>query len=543
MNDLETGALARIADATGVSIAPGPERNELTVDGVSLHIPELKPDAGREDTLLDYNRAFPSKARGDARERILYQAIQEASGGKPAQPDGQFRAELETYIDGVADTARPYVAEAMRDAYWQQRRQSYLIPYHSILPASFVQSKSAPDYYGRFREIRYKGFSGEILPYLCWNGEGVNLEPLEALAELMNGETGFSTIDVLFVKAAKSASSRAGASASAERLAAELREENLKALPTHFSLPTLRLIQQDLITVTALAKQVPRRDVIGMLTLALSMEIALYYYRAAACLSRSLDRATNASWGRAARSRCGCSVNLDRACLTGAIKFRVGIGDRQVSMRDECAVSFREVDAQMLVPLAANIATANVAEALAAGLQGRERRQADPDSLVTDLQGDARFRRQFNAGCSAAAALNAIRWQIAVTVDQAVAYGKLDPGLFALRQSMVEARRSDLKYLGRDVVNQLAKAEVGGFIRTRGSVTFFEVDRELLTLLVRLICRGRQTAFGQFLARLREYGLEPADGEQALLADTLERLGMLTRYSDSGESTYVCDPL
>jgi len=43
-----------------------------------------------------------------------------------------------------------------------------------------------------------------------------------------------------------------------------------------------------------------------------------------------------------------------------------------------------------------------------------------------------------------------------------------------------------------------------------------------------------------FLPALREYGLAPQDAaEEQLLANALQRLGLLDRYSDAGEATYV----
>ena len=43
-----------------------------------------------------------------------------------------------------------------------------------------------------------------------------------------------------------------------------------------------------------------------------------------------------------------------------------------------------------------------------------------------------------------------------------------------------------------------------------------------------------------FLPALRAYGLAPQDArEEELLAEALQRLGLLDRYSDAGEATYV----
>lgn len=107
---------------------------------------------------------------------------------------------------------------------------------------------------------------------------------------------------------------------------------------------------------------------------------------------------------------------------------------------------------------------------------------------------------------------------------------------------MLTARRGRLKHTSRDVVNQLAKRAFGGsLIRSNGTrVTFFELDEDYLFLLVKLVCGGGELAYEEFLAGLELYGLAPQDGdERDRLAATLEAMGMLTRYSDAGESTYV----
>jgi DNA phosphorothioation-dependent restriction protein DptG len=57
---------------------------------------------------------------------------------------------------------------------------------------------------------------------------------------------------------------------------------------------------------------------------------------------------------------------------------------------------------------------------------------------------------------------------------------------------------------------------------------------------VRLTCKGRELPLESFLRALRRYGLAPQDeAEQAALSDTLERLGLLDRYSDAGEASFV----
>jgi DNA phosphorothioation-dependent restriction protein DptG len=57
---------------------------------------------------------------------------------------------------------------------------------------------------------------------------------------------------------------------------------------------------------------------------------------------------------------------------------------------------------------------------------------------------------------------------------------------------------------------------------------------------VRLICQDRQLPYESFLTGLCNYGLTPQDDdERVALADALERLGLLARYSDAGEASFV----
>ena len=66
------------------------------------------------------------------------------------------------------------------------------------------------------------------------------------------------------------------------------------------------------------------------------------------------------------------------------------------------------------------------------------------------------------------------------------------------------------------------------------------MDEEFLFLLVTVLAGDRRLRFDEFLAGLREYGLAPQDeAETERLSLTLERMGMLRRFSDSAEAIYV----
>ncbi len=80
----------------------------------------------------------------------------------------------------------------------------------------------------------------------------------------------------------------------------------------------------------------------------------------------------------------------------------------------------------------------------------------------------------------------------------------------------------------------------GYLISRNGSYSFFEIDEQLLLLLVRLICSDRPLPFDEFVDGLLDYGLAPQDvAEGDALSASLERLGLLQRFSDSGEASFV----
>jgi hypothetical protein len=513
----------------------------LSVDGAAIELPD-------DWDPLDLRHALPSRAHGDAREKLLYTIVQDAyvhpdtTSGLPTRLDAQLRADLPEAVP-LPEPDRQIVAAAMSDAYWvTPKDRPYLIPYQALLPTSFVHATERPARPGEYRAARYKLFRGVILLFLCWSGNGVNTALVQDLLDVMNGTDGFTVLDDLLLKAARAAGA-SGADASVSdlmRLGASLDADLADGA---FCQPALDCFQQDLATVLTM-KRLPRRDLLDVLTGLLSLHLAVYYYRLSVVLGEELDQAIAAS-GQLdpppdARG-CDCSGGLGACSLAGRIRFRVGTsGDRPVSLRDGCATAYRDVDSNRLLALPATIITANLAQGIWRGLGGPAGKPRLAE-LAAAARADVHLARRFNAAAGAFAALHAIEKELAATPREAAAYALRPPGLFALRESVLASRRSRLKHLSRDVVNQLAKRESGGsLIRTRGRVTFFELDEDFLFLLVKLICADREISFAAFTAGLRDYGLAPQDAdEERRLADALEHLGMLRRYSDAGESIYV----
>jgi hypothetical protein len=209
-----------------------------------------------------------------------------------------------------------------------------------------------------------------------------------------------------------------------------------------------------------------------------------------------------------------------------------------VSKRDPCALAYQDVDARRLLALPANIATANIAQHIWAHLGGAKSSRPLLRELSEAARADDVLRARFDAAAAGMTALIVDR----SAKDPAIARAR--PGLHALREAILAAAgRNDLRHRARDVVNQLAKRERGGLLHTNGSVVFFELDEVFLTLMVKLVCRDDAVPLERFIAELEAYGLAPQhDTERERLTATLERLEMLRRYSDSGESTYVRYP-
>jgi hypothetical protein len=169
---------------------------------------------------------------------------------------------------------------------------------------------------------------------------------------------------------------------------------------------------------------------------------------------------------------------------------------------------------------------------------------ADPRALAAALAEDSSLRSVVDVAAGVLAIVYADQGASASDSELGAIAASEQPGIYLLRSTIHDDLRGELHYRSRAVVNQLVKRTFGGsLIRRRGSVLFFELDEELLFLLVKFVLRRQEDAelpFRQFLAGLAQYGLAPQDrNEEDELAESLERLGMLHRYSDAGEAMYV----
>ncbi|NKY48397.1 hypothetical protein [Nocardia cerradoensis] len=527
------GVLQEMARARGAILALDGTQVTATIGGRSASL-LLPADAEALTALSDLPSAFPSRAaRGDVREKTLYNIVQDMVGISEGArlKDGTLRDELPGVIR--ADPAsRRVLAAVMGRQYWFRPRSSspvtFLSPFHADLPGAY-------DYMGR-----YKSFRGSLLLFLSFDGSGFDLSLAAEVLEFLSSEGGLNPLDRELLHAARAVAEQSGQRRVPDpqrlvELDGQLRPDaqvRARLARGAFDQPALDLIRRDLRTVMTL--ELPRHDKVAALVLAVSLHVALYYYRIAFRIGEGLQRAARALDGG------GAPAAPD---FSGAALFRVGSGgDRPVRESDPCARSWWQLDEQHLLALPATMIAANLLHAATTAVLGdRAPAIPDPSACAAALVTDGTSLALGELLCAAVAARVA---EIAGDLPAAT-----DPGAggYALRAAVLETfrgRDTALKQRGRDVVNTMVGGFGGTLKRNRGRVRFFELDEQVLFLLVKLVLDGagveQMPLRSEFLPALRQYGLAPQNAdEKELLADALERLGLLVRYSDAGEATYV----
>lgn len=527
------------ADATAIEVA----------GAGSLAVPPASK-AGAESWLQhDAPAVYPNVPHGQPRDTLLFGILKDAGevDGKRAL-DRDLRTALDEHLPGDTADKRAVVAEAMAEKFWVTKTtQEYLLPLHASLALGFDQAG------GRLRDqrMRYKMFRGSVLPFLCYRSDGtVDEELIGGLLEVFQSYEDFTILDRQVLEIAAELAPPTSGPAVSALLNNESSRKALARLDEvggAFCQPSLDLFQDDLRQV--LQMPLPRRDLIEQITMLLALHLSLRLIRAAVVLSKQLDSIISLLAGQDATKgdacTMGCAGDLDRCSLAGMLRFRVGSGGfRSVSMSDPCVISFRQVTSGFLLPLPVTIAVANLAVDAFAQLGGADLGSLDLSALHAALHSsDESFRRAFDAAMRALAVMCAAQQNPSAGPDEIRRYAREGrPGLFALREAILDWRRPAMRHEGRDVVFQLVKeVKSGRLIQSNGTrVTFFEIDEALLYLLVTIICKDELVPFAEFLGRLRRYGLEPQDrDEEARLQRSLERLGMFARYSDAAESAYV----
>jgi hypothetical protein len=527
-------ALEQMARARGAVLRITGDRISVTIRGRAADL-DLPGDASTVDALADLPSAFPSRAaRGDIREKTLYNIVQDmvivTQGSRPH--DTELRAQLQQVLH--ADPAsRSVLASVMARQYWFHPKGKspsiFLTPFHADLPGAY-------DYAGR-----YKSFRGSLLLFLCFDGDEFDLSVADEVLDFMGSDGGLNPLDRELLRAARQVATSSGLLISPDaRWLLEMddqqvrSESRVRSRLSHgaFDQNALDLIRRDLRTVMTL--QLPRRDKVAALMLALSVHVALYYYRIAFLVGEGLQVAARALDGEGP----GSPPSFD-----GAVLFRVGSGgDRPVSGTDPCARAWWRLDEQHLLALPANMIAANLLYSITQATLGAASpalpRPADCARALADDPPSIAIAEFLSAVM--AARLVEISGAPPPVYDAGA-------GGYALRAAALDAfrgRASALRQRGRDVVNTMVGGFAGNLKRNRGPVRFFELDEQVLFLLVKLILDGagmqQMPLQKAFLPALRAYGLAPQDArEEDLLADALQRLGLLDRYSDAGEATYV----
>ncbi|MET8786170.1 hypothetical protein [Streptomyces sp. NPDC004589] len=470
--------------------------------------------------------------------------------------DAELREQLPHLLPVNDPDGQEALAGALLERYYTRDKAPFLLPLQTDLPYGFSHTKTSkvrgvptPKAY-----TGYRMFAGDLLPFLCWKGEEPDEALLQELLDKLNDDSAVTRLDSVLLQAARQLSGVRGQKA----LASVLVERNRQRLQEDFAYgsfcqPQLDRFQNDLRTL--LATELPRPDFVRWVTVLISLHTSVLMYRVAVVQAARLDRAVAAAHELPAPGTAYECEGLEDCPLAGQLMFRTGTGGyRPVSRRDACHTSWQKVDGKYLLSLPATLVTANLAARVWESLGGPTAHRPDLEQLADRLACDADLRRHFNAGTAAVAVLHhhahwaqttmRTKGMPAPTLDelrQAADIGGSRIGLLALREDVTRLRRSDLRKQSRDVVNQLMLHQMGGLLSRNGtSMTFYEVDEDLLTLLVRLICRDEPVAFESFLSGLAEYGLQPQDApEHERLTQSLERLGLLVRYSDAGEATYV----
>jgi len=484
--------------------------------------------------IFDLHHAFPGRARGDQREFLLAATIQDAAQLRKLPEDAELRRRLgdRDVLPVPDDVQRNVLASVLSDHYWIQpplsggRSRPFAFPFHAAISGNYKPPG------------QYKMYRSDILLFLCWDGREFDRAPLEALCKLLSDSDALTLLDEVLKDAAEhTRGDDAVSEISADALLDSTQAKKVRGYLAGgaFHQPALDRFRHDLIT--ALGMGLPRHDRVEAAILTLSLHLALYYYEVSYLLGAGLDAATHAAAGTAPPPS---------APFTGLLRFRVGAaGDRPVRRKDGCAAAWRHLDDQYLISLVPNIGTANLLHQVWRTARPAEApANTDPAALTAALVGDAGLQELIDMAAGALAIAYAGARMDKTDSELSAMATSAQPGIYLLRSTIHDHLRKELHYRTRAVVNQLVKRPFGGsLIRKRGPVLFFELDEELLFLLVKFVLQRNQATelpFRQFLAGLAAYGLAPQDRrEEDELAETLERLGMLHRYSDAGEAMYV----
>jgi hypothetical protein len=551
MTSGSTSDLKHLADQLpGAALGVTVEGSRITVTGApGMPIPQTPADW----LMHQAPAVWPNTPHGEARPTLLFGIVKDAGPVRKDLPlDTALKDILAEELPGDSPQQRQALAGAMRSKFWataagkrtnNKDKRHYLLPLHARLPLSFAQTKAD----GSKAAFKYKMFRGTILPFLLSTPSGeVDRGLLDRFLEVFTDHRDLTVLDKRVLEIAAEVSPGPSAlQADALITSSQGVLQRLQEAGGAFCAASLEQFRHDLGQVLSL--DLPRRDLIHQLTILLALHLATRLYRAGLVLSLRLDKCIALFPGgeeagpRAASCADRCCGNLEGCDLSSRILFRTGSGSfRGVRLVEPCVTSYRDLTSNYLLPLPVTISTANLACDALRAAGGPAIAAADLGALHAALADDDTLRHRFDAVVRLLAVCRRYQLRGDSTVGAEVP-GTM-PGLHALRLALLQSRRTTMRREGRDVVHQLAKdVRTGRLIASNGNAAvFFELDEDMLHLLVRLVCGSGLVAWGDFLRGLKRYGLAPQNpAEEQLLQKALARLGMLKRYSDAGESAYV----
>ncbi|MFB6855864.1 hypothetical protein ACFCWV_25730 [Streptomyces sp. NPDC056341] len=550
MTSSDPSALKRLADQLpGAALGVTVEGSRISVSGApGMPIPQKPADW----LMHQAPTVWPNTPHGEARPTLLFGIVKDAGPTRAHLPlDTTLKTVLDEKLPGDSPQQHQALAAAMRSKFWgtatgkrtTKKPTHYLLPLHSRLPLSFVQTTAE----GSKTLFRYKMFRGTVLPFLLSTPSGeVDRGLLERFLEVFADDQDLTVLDKKVLEIAAEISPGPD-ELQADMLIASSQAvlQRLQEAGGAFCAASLEQFRRDLGQVLSL--DLPRRDLIHQLTMLLALHLATRLYRAGLVLSLRLDQCialfpggdkVGPNEASCAKECCG---DLEGCDLSGRMLFRTGSGSfRGVKLAEPCVTSYRDLTSKYLLPLPVTINAANLARDALRAAGGPEIPAADLLALHAALTADDALRHRFDAVARLLAACRLYQLRGNSAVGAGAPHDM--PGLHALRLALLQSRRTVMRREGRDVVHQLVKdVRTGRLIASNGNAAvFFELDEDMLHLLVRLVCGKGLVAWDDFLRGLQRYGLAPQNpAEEQLLQKALSRLGMLKRYSDAGESAYV----
>jgi hypothetical protein len=555
-------AIEAIAAESGIDIRI--EGTQLLLAGEKVELPGHDSDdgpvlGGERAGLLGIQGLLPNVPHGDDRDKLLWHVVADSQ----VELTGSLLDDVTLYHElddrlNLGPEASRVAAAALKGRFFSNRKAAAMLAVHASLPLNYRHARLTPS--GKTTGVGYTMFSGAILPFLLWDSSlgGPNQLLLQQLLDALSSPGELTSLDRRFLEIALSNAPRPEAEPSADVLIAKHGSDLADSFGQAggpFCEPSLALFERDLRTV--LSTPLPRPERAEWLTILISLHVALRMYRIAQALGGDLDRAVAAAGQMPVPDGAlGCScqgrdlAQLQECPLSGRILFRTGSGRfRRVHGTDGCRAAFVELDRRRLLDLLPTLVTRNLSCAAWTALGGGAPAAArDITALSRALDKDPELRRAMDAACAAITVIHhsATRKESA-TLDELMRAShtrERRPGIHALREDARRMRARDLRRTSQSVVNSLMLKGIvgrGSIIARNGpSYAYFEIDEQILLLLVRLVCRTGQLPFDGFLQQLRAYGLAPQDdAEREALSNTLERLGLLYRYSDAGEASFV----